>query len=471
MHPDLLNAHFEVNVTDLPTAPCLAWLYLLYALPMIVFLAVAMPPFQVADEYSHTLRADQVSRSILISPRLGGNVSGGLREFGHLYRDMRLNENVKLDVDTARAAAAITWAQPDQDENFQNTAQYGPLLYLPQAVGLWFGRLTHLNPVWTVLVARLMNASVAVALAFFALRICRHGRALLFTTLLLPITASEFASTSQDALIISLCLFVVAIASRILAEDRAAKIREFALLVSVVVATTMARPSQLLIATLGAAFVDGSRMVRWCKAAIAVFGIILIVAWMITLRKLMPEEPSGASVSGQLNAMIWHPLLLPKVLMITLKQGGFWLFETMVDRLGWLDAPSARWYTWVALVALACAWMAPGNRPPWMRPALLAALTFVAILMATAAALYASWTPIGKMTIDGVQGRYLLPVLPLLGWMAPAYRDRVARILSPLWIAVTAFPLLSMACLPETIMMRYYGSWSNMGNVLHVLFH
>jgi len=35
----------------------------------------------------------------------------------------------------ARAAAAVDWNLPDYHELFPNTAQYGPLLYLPQAAG------------------------------------------------------------------------------------------------------------------------------------------------------------------------------------------------------------------------------------------------------------------------------------------------------------------------------------------------
>ena len=44
--------------SELAAARLLSWLYLLYAVPMIIFLAVAMPPFQVTDEYAHALRAD-----------------------------------------------------------------------------------------------------------------------------------------------------------------------------------------------------------------------------------------------------------------------------------------------------------------------------------------------------------------------------------------------------------------------------
>jgi len=452
-------------------APWLSWLYLIYALPMIIFLAVTMPPFQVTDEYAHALRADQVSRGTWLSPRLGSYVDGALRTFGRVYEDMRFHYEVKHTAEMARAAAALTWEMPDQDENFQNTAQYGPLLYLPQAAGIWIGRLAGLNPVRTLLVARLVNALSSTLIAFLAIRLCYRGLALLFTTLLLPMTVSQFASVSQDALIISLSLLVIALASRVVAQGRPAKIWEFALFVAVVVATTLARPSQFALAPLGALLFKASDQTWRPKAILAALGSILIILWLVLLPKLMPAEPTGASVSGQLNAIIRQPLLLPYVLYNTFRENAFWLFETLVGRLGWLDTPLPHWYTWTAAVALACAWLAPGNRPPWVVPASVGLLTFVAILLNSAAALYASWTPIGKMTIDGVQGRYILPLLPLLGFLTPAYEPRMASLISPSWILVVAFPLASMAVLPDAIMTRYYGSWSDMGTVLRILFY
>src|SRR5438105_10465298 len=143
-----------------------------------------MPPFQVTDEYAHTLRADQVSRGQLISPRLGSKVDSVLYALHLIYADMPFHSEVKHTPDQARAAAALQWSLPDYDENFQNTAQYGPILYLPQAAGIELGKLTGLGPAWTLLVARLVNGAVAALISFLAIRICRRGQALMFTTLL-----------------------------------------------------------------------------------------------------------------------------------------------------------------------------------------------------------------------------------------------------------------------------------------------
>jgi uncharacterized membrane protein len=437
---------------------------------MVGFLAVALPPFQVPDEFHHAARVEQVSKGILISPRIGGKINGALYAYGELYESMHFHYEVKHTADTARAAASLNWGMPDHEKNFQNTAQYGPLIYLPQALGVWIGKLIGLNPVWTILEARLLNGLVATMIGFFALRICRRGQALLFTTLLLPMAMSEFGSVSQDALIISLSLLMIALASRILAEERPSTVWEFSFFVAIVVITTLGRPSQIAMAPLGFAFVGGQEKLWFRKAIIAAIGVICIAAWMVMLTKLMPAEPPGASVSGQFRAMISHPLLLPSVMFRSVFENSWWLFEGAVGRLGWLDTPVPLWYTWAAVGVLACAWLGVDNRSPWVFPALIGSITLAAVVVTICAAQYMSWTPVGKNTIDGLQGRYFLSILPLLAWLAPGYPQYVARLCPSAWIVVGAFPVVSLATLPGVIMARFYGSWSDMGLVLKILY-
>jgi uncharacterized membrane protein len=46
--------------------------------------------------------------------------------------------------------------------------------------------------------------------------------------------------------------------------------------------------------------------------------------------------------------------------------------------------------------------------------ALLQTIVFVISLVAIAGALYLVWTPVGASQVGGIQGRYFIPILPLL---------------------------------------------------------
>jgi hypothetical protein len=199
-------------------------------------------------------------------------------------------------------------------------------------------------------------------------------------------------------------------------------------------------------------------------------GLAAVGWWLITLLHLMPEPGEGGSLYGQLVAIARDPGSFSLVLYRSLRGQASWLFQTLVGIPGWLDTPLPHWYYIAAAGALISAWFAPGNTRPYALPAFVGMLTFGAMLLSVSVALYASWTPVGKSTIDGLQGRYMLPVLPLLAWAAPAYRSDIQRLLFPTWIVVAVFPLISLSVLPEAIMMRYYGSWSAMGLFLKALY-
>ena len=369
----------------------------------------------------------------------------------------------------ARDAGAIRWSGPKDDVNFQNTAQYGPVLYLPQVVGLLFGRVMDVSLAWTLVLARLINGLVACLVGFLALRICRRGRGLMFTTMLLPMTMSQFGSASSDALIISLSILAVALVSRVVAERRPAGRGEFALFVAIVLATTMARPSQLALAILAPTLYSRKDPASAIKLFIAAAAAAVVVVWMGIVARLMPPVPPELSPPDQLKLLLADPFLLPTLIVNTLAMQGVWLMKTVVGGLGWLDAFMPGWYYRLAGAVLVAASIAPGNRgwAPW--PVALALFTVAALVGTTGVALYVSWTPLGQLTINGMQGRYFLPVLPLLAWATPQYRGGLEQPLAFAWWPVLLFPLVTLAVTPAVIMERYFGSWGVMLESVKVL--
>jgi len=207
----------------------------------------------------------------------------------------------------------------------------------------------------------------------------------------------------------------------------------------------------------------GPRDAGWLrKVAIAVVAAVPIVYWMFVIDRLMPVWPPGVSVPDQIDYLIAHPLALPRAMVENIAIQGAWLARTLVGIMGWLDTPMPSSYYWAAAAALAIACMAPGNSGAALRPGALAFATVALIVIALCGALYITWTPVAAPSINGLQGRYLLPVLPLLAWGVPGYGIRVRRWLEPAWWPVLLFPLVTFAVMPWVIVERYYGSWSGL---------
>lgn len=134
-----------------------------------------------------------------------------------------------------------------------------------------------------------------------------------------------------------------------------------------------------------------------------------------------------------------------------------------------MDTPMPQAYYLAAGLALALALLAPGNRGPGWWPGLLGLTTLLALTIAACGALYLSWSAVGPATINTLQGRYILPALPLLAWAVPGWGRRLDRRLAALWYPVLLFPVVSLAVLPGVVMERFYGSWAIMAESLQAL--
>jgi uncharacterized membrane protein len=70
---------------------------------------------------------------------------------------------------------------------------------------------------------------------------------------------------------------------------------------------------------------------------------------------------------------------------------------------------------------------------------------------------YLTWTPVGFSFVEGVQGRYFLPVAMVLPLALPGFRNSAVSFLcAPLSLTLRAFPTLSVAIAITAVVRRYY---------------
>jgi hypothetical protein len=451
----------------------LPWLFAGYAAIGVLFLACATPPFQVPDEPNHFLRADQVARGQWVGRRVdamggGGEVAPEIRRLAALYGPLPFHPQAKTDPDQARAAAALRWSGAVATAGFGNTVNYGPLLYLPQALGIIAGRALGLTVVQTLMLSRIVNGFAAIATGACALWLCLRGRALAFTVLLLPMTLGQLGSVSQDALLITVSMLAVAVASRGGAHPPPS-LSLATLFVGCVAVAAMGRLPQIGLAALGPLLIARRDPAFWRKLALAAVALGLVFLWARIGSHRLMGWPANVSVAGQLAFLRSQPAAALAIAWNTLAGIDASQWKEIVGVLGWLDTPMPLWYYPVAAAAACAALFAGTNPAPWLRPALLAALVLVATLALIAGALYLIWTPVGAPFVAGLQGRYLLPLLPLLGWLTPGSPKWLAPLRARLWAPVLLFPLVTLAVLPVAIIDRYYGSWAAMAACLRAL--
>jgi hypothetical protein len=482
----------------------LAMLFLFLTLPIGVFLAGTVPLGHVADETAHLLRADGLLYGGIIGHREPVTLPDGRRVVASgVPADMALLSVVTLPIrpvdpapqaitaEMVQRARAVSWPDHPTFVNLSYTASYMPLFYLPAAIALGVAKLVGIAPFQAFIAARLANLLCFAGMGSAALLVARRGQIVMFWTLAVPMTLNLAASASQDGLLIASSVLAAALISRA-SEDAALRAVSrspwyWTAAVLIACVATVKPPYLPLAAMLLLPLpIDGDRRPSWHEFGRRAVAIVLVClpvfgwTWLAihhasVPRMLDPYEAGplwpgprpavfeNADVAAQLRVLMAAPTRF-----FTLPLLHLWYDNAMpseiIGVLGWLNLalPHMLYVLWtVALVAAIVGdCVGPtdttGTQVRWAEFALLLG-TAVAAIFGIYISQYLIWTPVGMPWIGGPQGRYLLPLFPLLALALPRLGlpggARLRRALLALPLAAAAANVLM---LPRLIVGFYY---------------
>lgn len=177
----------------------LEYVFLVIALAWGVAQVFIVPPLQVPDEGDHWFRAWALTDGQLTADRQGMiTLPGVFARTADLYT--RLVERglpISLEGQAGFSGYEDLFNSPGPSGIVRVASRvlsYGPVGYLPQAVGVGLGRLVGAPPLTCFYLARLGNLFAALALLFFAIRLAPFGKQLFVLLALLPMTMFELAA-------------------------------------------------------------------------------------------------------------------------------------------------------------------------------------------------------------------------------------------------------------------------------------
>ncbi|HVR38250.1 MAG TPA: DUF2142 domain-containing protein [Thermoanaerobaculia bacterium] len=397
------------------------------------------PPFQVPDEVTHYWRATSIAYGTIhpkTSPRGAiAEVPDAYRQFVFtMFRDQRWANGVRLNKDDFRNAWIVSLDLFPKRVEVAFIASYTPVPYAPQILAAGIGRVFRLRPMATFYLGRIANVLAFALLVAWAIRITPYLPRAFFAIALWPMTAYLTASWSADAMTIALSFLVAAFLFRGARTIIAAFI------------LGLCKPGYSVITFLGA-----TRR-RWLAIAAALTGAAIATWSMASL-----FTPVRGDANAQLQCIRAHPLHYVSIAANDLVRNGRTYLEQAVGRLGMLDLFLPRAILWIELALLAFIVLA-GDRVPW-RDRLASLAVALVVIVGTGLTLYLTWsTPCGD-AIEGVQGRYFLPILPLLAIACARNADRNVRVEAVLRITVPIVIAGSNLIALYAVAARYYGLW------------
>ena len=335
---------------------------------------------------------------------------------------------------------------------FPNTSVYSPLPYLPAAAGLGLARLFHpsVGQAWIFMrLAQVLCYAAITAVGLFALRTSRF-RWVALALALLPTAIYQSGVVSADAVTNAVAFTFLALVAKAVvlrspdpaSDDGGWSLRgwEGWVLYGCAVLLPLLKPTYVLLSLLllvvplaqmpGARARFRPRVLR-ITLLLATLGVMLAgLIWWTALSAgttaAMGWMRSGAEMymvrpGDQVSFVLHNPLTFLGIAARTFALNDWSYLTSFFGQMGYglghnLDTTAFGALCTVAVLALGLIYGERGRAGRWRTTGLI--LVWLASFAAIFGALYLTFAPVGSYIVNGVQGRYFVPLALLLAAVA-----------------------------------------------------
>lgn len=414
---------------------------------------IALPPLSAPDEISHFASAYGISNVLMGEPSVDEkgyvrmrledeflqNVNGASGTEERISLGRTLTEETWKEIGAHAAGTFVSRDRKEMVSSVLKPVKTTPVSYLPQALGITLARLLGVNCVILAFLGRFFNLLFFTGMVYGAMKVLPFGKMVVCGVSILPMSLHLAASYSYDAFIMGMCFFFGSYCLYLAFAKPAVQKRDIAVLALLAAAFG---PCKMVYAVmLGFAFfIPVKKFGGWKGWGIsaAVVAAAFLAAMVLVNRTTISDYAVGAdnyvSWAGEEGFSIPYILHNPQVYVrmiyeTLIHQGDEWTLSMLGESLGNLDPVLSVPFFVLAFMAACLALLGirragealylSGWQKAWM---IFLAVSCLGGLMT---AMMVGWTPLSSRVIEGVQGRYLLPVLPFV--VMTMKNDRVVR--------------------------------------------
>lgn len=405
--------------------------YLAAVLALGILYIYMLPTYMTPDEETHLFKAYEISNALL-----GYNTDPEHFELRQCEADVYQHLRTTGTYITRNSYRYYHEMLQTGDDNGTLTEIEHMVIstpryqYVPSALGITIGRLLNLNACKTMTLGMLFNFGLYVALTVLAIRLIPVGKAAAAIICLLPISLQQATSYSYDSIVMPLGLLFCASLIKMSYEEELSKKTFVILALSAlffVPTKNMAYIPVLLLLVL-AAWRKRKNKKQALSLGLLFAGVLIttVVIMMITSATAPKEldtveypvpfvewaNQPGYTISMLLEkpldtlGMIWNTFY---------EKGEFYVETTFGGLLGWMEAEVSAIAVYTCMIASIIAVMPKSNETMQLKSSQRIGFFIVFVLCAACVVggMLLEWTPVSRDYVEGVQGRYFLPVFLL----------------------------------------------------------
>ena len=417
---------------------------------LFAVLAPVQPVVSFDDQihYDHAIGLSYLSSAeytkadaeMLVYPEITGDPFKHLRfsedEYGSLLNELNsLGEEYAFSSDGFYSS----WGYKSLD--------YVSLGYIPNAIGLWLGRLLHLPFVGVYMLGRISGLLFFFTLVYFSVKRLKSQKVLVLAFALLPAVLFISGSYSYDIWVAGWLLFgFLRYLSWLQNPDEKLTFKEVSLVILAFVVGLGPKaiyfPIFFLLLFIPKTKFSSKRFAIRYRIAIVFSALLVLSTFLLPFVVQGPgvgDARGGSEVNstGQVMFVLEDPLRYAGILANFLF--GYLSVEqsvTYTNHLGYLGASTLGALPLVALLLVAVTDSGPANYPyAKVRYKIGSSALLIGTSALMASALYVSFTAVGSDTVAGCQGRYLLPLV--VPFLALFFSTRIKNENSKSWYNLT----------------------------------
>ncbi|MCA9301581.1 DUF2142 domain-containing protein, partial [Candidatus Saccharibacteria bacterium] len=436
-------------------------------------------------------RVTQLSEGDLFMEKIPGG-------YGHLIpnyiHNVNMDEftqtkknNLLLSIQRRYASGEYSRTSGSATQLFEGAGTYSPLTYahlLPVGV---LANYTKLNAYIYTLLLRLSNLLIFLLFVYLAIKLAPTGKWLLVSVGLLPMSIHQAATVSADVILVSSIFIFVALILRTLSEEASIKdrlpLKSLKLLAPIFLAGLLlggSKPGYFLI-VLGVFLIPKSLFKNtraWASYALGllVCCALLLGVWSVLLgwsgtgvavesfRARVNNGGQTLDVSEIVTQTALRPWRTMKLISNTFMyendstlpfpiQSDFnkvpdFILSNFTGIFGSLNTPLPDWASFLVILNLLFSFLAFGAKKITLsfRKKLLVFFIIIAQISGLFLVFWKTWTSRTMEHVWGLQGRYFIPLIPLLAFIMP-------RKSSFTWSKdTTKYVAMSLSCVPLAMM-------------------
>lgn len=397
---------------------------LLYITPIFcLIVSITIPVGRGHDEYMHWIKAYEVSEGTLFTiikdskslaniPKSVSNVVVERTKGVFKYVDNLSVLDEKID------------SKDRKLEINQNAATYCFVQYIPQAMGIAIGRIITKVPLLVSYFGRTFNTLVCILLMYFAIKNIPFGKNILLVLSIIPITIEAFATLSSDGITIAIaCFFISYIFKIIFNKESKCGTKQIIILAVSGVILSLCKfvylPIVFLVILIPKEKFKSRKQRIIGITIILLLAVILNMLWLYCGSQILVATDSTGTTS-KFNIILTNPLgYLQKVIYTFVNNFNNYFLSCFGGQLEWNEMVKMDIVSYIMLGLSILAIISEEKLKNVFTKKQVIVIIFIILVIVGLifTSIFLQWTT-NKVEINGVQGRYFIPILSLILFLA-----------------------------------------------------